>query len=145
MKSWGERLVAGLKSWRSRRNDVVPDKAAEGSRAMQPDQKPIEAIVNDQPTEVDENASQASPQADSANILPKEQAFDEVSRAHGIAIAEPEQKGGKAIQPSIERCEPEETTDEQITDEQLAELEAENVRLKLLLRDKLSSDQNHSL
>ncbi|WP_273786523.1 hypothetical protein [Brucella intermedia] len=34
--------------------------------------------------------------------------------------------------------------DEQVTDEQLAELEAENIRLKLLLREKLSAKQINS-
>lgn len=255
MKSWGERFVAGLKSWRYRKNDVVQDQTADGSGGSQPDRKPVEVMINDAPTNLDGSAAQASPQVDPATIFPKEETADEISSISGKAIEGATQMGGKTPYPSVERCEPgilqehsgkrsgrsndqktkrkaptplrdpngatrdrlriarsrlnpsaeeptklpatksrkttarsdtespseiplaidnakggevlhvpsaqndgtanknvavrlvplplqrqKETTEEQITDEQLAELEAENIRLKLLLRDKLNSD-----
>lgn len=70
MKSWRERLIAGLKGLRSRKGDVL-DRTSETGREKQSDQKP-EKPVKITPTSVAEKASQVS-QVDRANAIAHEQ------------------------------------------------------------------------
>ncbi|MCH4538672.1 hypothetical protein [Ochrobactrum sp. A-1] len=61
MKSWGVRLVAGLKNWRTRKEDAVPDAIPDSGHAEQPDQVPTESIEV-RSTGFNEKASRGNPQ-----------------------------------------------------------------------------------
>ncbi|WP_266031486.1 hypothetical protein [Brucella intermedia] len=61
MKSWGVRLVAGLKNWRTRKDDAVPDPIPVSGHAEQPDQDPTESMDVGS-TGFKEKASRANPQ-----------------------------------------------------------------------------------
>lgn len=270
MKSWGVRLVAGLKNWRTRKIDAVPDPIPDFEHAEQPDQEPSESFEVT-PKEFEEKASRANPQyADAQKTddsgepktletasgreeqtdqdtnepststytfqqLPKQSRarisitvgqptkarkpaeqerarVDETSNGEGLArsgIGRADQElkkrvtskvltesfgksGNKALVPTGRRSPPQlvavpettafrepsihgqfpqtgkamdenaaisvlpesahkrtrrkkqQTTDEQVTAEELAELEAENTRLKLLLHERLSAKQDDS-
>lgn len=82
MKSWRERLVAGLKSWRSSKSDV-PDRTSEAGRGKRSDQKP-EKPVKITPTGVAEKAAQVGQQVDLANAIAHEQ--NDGERPHHVSV-----------------------------------------------------------
>lgn len=79
MKSWRERLVAGLKSWRSSKSDV-PDRTSEAGRGKRSDQKPVKIT----PTGVAEKAAQVGQQVDLANAIAHEQ--NDGERPHHVSV-----------------------------------------------------------
>ncbi|WP_273795029.1 hypothetical protein [Brucella intermedia] len=71
INSWRERLVAGLKSWRSSKSDV-PDRPSEAGRRKQSDRNP-EKSIKFGPADVGEKASQVGQQVGLASAIANEQ------------------------------------------------------------------------
>ncbi len=70
MKSWRERLVRGLRNWRSRKSDVAPDHTIDAERAGQPDEYSKEKTpINAPMIDFEEKVSRASQQIDAAISL----------------------------------------------------------------------------
>lgn len=172
MKSWGARLVAGLKNWRTRNSDAASDLTPYAGRGEQPDLEPIEKTsIKPTLTDFDEEASRANPinggttrpdqepkkpvtgkvltnrsgkasgkaasrtGSKSPSQVLQERSTDPLSQAREATEKNAATPGVPASRRS--RLREPETSDELVTDEDLAELEAENARLKLLLQEKL--------
>ncbi|KAB2766062.1 hypothetical protein F9K84_21210 [Brucella anthropi] len=164
MKSLGERLVARLKNWRSRKKSTLPDELpdagpAAGESPEQPDRilqtrLSIQVTTKD-PDEGNGNRTrQAEPVAFSEVLscaeepkVPqeapvvveperKEERIDETVALP--AVLKSSQKRPRAKKPGPT------TEDGPVTDEELEELEVENARLKLLLNERLKAKQRGS-
>jgi hypothetical protein len=163
MKSLGERLVAGLKSWRSRKKSALPDEmpdagpaASESSEQLDPvlpTRLSIKVTTKD-PDEGNDKTTGRVELADSPEMLwPVEelQASQEApvvveperkERTDDPVILSPvlksPQKQPRAKMPNSK------TEDGPVTDEELEELEAENARLRLLLNERLKPNEDGS-
>lgn len=103
MKSWGVRLVEGLKNWRTRNSDATPGQTLDAGRGEHPDQEPIEKTsIKATPTDIDEKASWASQQVVPANALADAQKVDDdrEPRTLETASGQLEQTGREANKPS---------------------------------------------
>ncbi|MEL4073177.1 hypothetical protein WKW50_23890 [Ochrobactrum sp. GPK 3] len=158
MKSWGERLIAGFKSWRSNKRDSLVDETCdvEGKsgdslkhsdaashaklsirfatkRSDETDVKPNEWIEPETPSQasvlVKEPLTLVDPAMQFEPTISATMA-GERSAAHASL-----QKRFRDRKPKISRL---------VTDSELAELEAENARLKLLLKELLEAKKNNS-
>jgi len=165
MKSLGERLVARLKSWRSRKRSALPnekpdaepaaDESSEQPEPILPTRLSIKVTTKD-PDE--RNGKAAAPKVEpvaSSEVL----SFAEEPEVlqEGPVVVEPERKEEgideilasppvpKSLQkrPRAKRPNPK-PEDGPVTDEELEELEAENARLKLLLNERLKARQHGS-
>ena len=164
MKSLGQRLVAGLKSWRSRKKstlpDELPDAGPEASESLEypdpilPTRLSIKVTTKD-PDEVSDKATRQveltplqellssvevpqAPEEPPVDVQPerKEERIDE-------AITLPPVPKSPQKRPRAKRPSPK-TEDGSVTDEELEELEAENARLKHLLNEQLKAKQDGS-
>ncbi|TCQ73058.1 hypothetical protein EDF68_11922 [Ochrobactrum sp. BH3] len=164
MKSLGERLVAGLKSWRSRKKSTLPDELPDaGPEASESPEHPDPILPTRLSTKVttkdpDEVSDKATRQAERAplqevlssaeepqapedppvNVKPvqKEEQADETITL--LPVPRSPQKRPRAKMPNSK------TEDGPVTNEELQELEAENARLKLLLNERLKAKQDGS-
>lgn len=109
MKSWGTRLVAGLKNWRMRDSEAVPDTG----RGEQTDHEPV-ATTPIKPTPKDSRASQ---QVDPANTSADTHRANDyrIARTPGTASDQLEQTGREAKEPTAQ----EEATADQISDREM--------------------------
>lgn len=161
MKSWGERVLAGLKNWRSRRNgsatDEMPDGESVAEQSPEASDHEPEAKLSIKVTakEFDRTGAKEIPQIEPANPSAATLANGgeaqtlEASSSQTEPMTEEEVDENAAIPrfPTPEkrsRLRKPKTTDGQVTDEELAELEAENARLKLLLSERMKAKQNDS-
>ena len=165
MKSLGKRLIAGLKSWRSRKKPALPDEMPDAGPAASESPEQPEPIL---PTRLsikvttkdpdERNGKAAAPKVEpvaSSEVLSsaeepkvpqeapvvveperKEEGIDETVTLPPIRKSP--QKRLRAKRPSSK------TEDGPVTDEELEELEAENARLKLLLNERLKAKQDGS-
>ena len=164
MKSLGRRLVAGLKSWRSRKKSPLPDELPDAGPAASESPEQLDPIL---PTRLsikvttkdpDEENDKATRQAERAP-LPEVLSSTEEQKApeEPPLDVEPEQKEERANEaitlPPVPKSPQKQrrvrkpgpkTEDGPVTDEELAELEAENARLKLLLNEQLKAKQGGS-
>ncbi|EEQ94573.1 hypothetical protein CN884_04985 [Ochrobactrum sp. 30A/1000/2015] len=164
MKSLGKRLIAGLKSWRSRKKPALPDEMPDaGPAASESPEQPepilptrlsIKVTTKDPDEESDKAIRQVElaplqevlsfaeepkvPQEAPVVVEPerKEEGIDETVTLPPIRKSP--QKRLRAKRPSSK------TEDGPVTDEELEELEAENARLKLLLNERLKAKQDGS-
>jgi hypothetical protein len=164
MKSLGERLVAGLKSWRSRKKSTLPDELPDaGPEASESPEYPdpilptrisIKVTTKD-PDEVSDKAIRQAEQAPLQEVLSS--AEEPQAPEEPPLDVEPEQKEERADEAITLRPVPKspqkqrrvrklgpKTEDGPVTDEELEELEAENARLKLLLNERLKAKQGGS-
>ncbi|PQZ25276.1 hypothetical protein CQZ93_14205 [Ochrobactrum vermis] len=162
MKSWGERILAGLKNWRSRRNDgttdEIPDVEGVADQSPEPPDQEPDAILSIKISakDFDGTGAETIPKIEPVNpsVVALVNTGELQTRAASSSQAGPEteveadgkvtiaaaptspQKRSRVRKPKI--------TDGQVTDEELAELEAENARLKLLLRERMQVKRNNS-
>lgn len=163
MKSLGERLVARLKSWRSKKPalpEEMPDagpKASESPEQLDPilpTRLSIKVTTKD-PDEVSDKVTRQAERVPLQEVLssteelqaPEEPPVDvkpelKVERA-AEAITLPPVPKSPQKQRRVRKPGPK-TEDMPVTDEELEELEAENARLKLLLNKRLQSKQDGS-
>ena len=164
MKSLGERLVARLKNWRSRKKSTLPDElpdagpaAGESSEQPEPilptrlsikvttkdpDERSGKAAQKVEPVAFSEVLSFAEepkvPQEVTVVVEPerKEEGIDEILASPPVLKSPQKQRRVRKPGPKTE--------DGPVTDEELEELEAENARLKLLLNERLKAKQGGS-
>lgn len=164
MKSLGERLVARLKSWRSRKKSTLPDELPDAGPAAgdsseqpepmlpkrlsikvttkDPDEKNGKAAQKVEPVAFYEVLSSAEepkvPQEAPVVVEPerKEEGIDEILASPPVLKSPQKRPRGKLPSPKTE--------DGPVTDEDLEELEADNARLKLLLNERLKAKQDGS-
>ncbi|WP_435656557.1 hypothetical protein [Brucella pituitosa] len=163
MKSLGERLVAGLKNWRSRKKSALPDEVVDADPATSQSPEQLDHILptrlsikvtTKDPDEGNDKTTGRVELADSPEMLsPVEepQAPQEVpvvveperkERTDEILASPPVLKSPQK-QPRARKPGPK-AEDGPVTDEELQELEAENARLKLLLNERLKAKQEGS-
>ncbi|MBA8862487.1 hypothetical protein FHW19_004233 [Ochrobactrum anthropi] len=164
MKSLGQRLVAGLKSWRSRKKSTLPDELPDARSAasaspeqldpIMPTHESIKVTTKD-PDEVSDKATRQVEQAPLRAVLSptedppaaeepsvvvkperKEERADEATTLPPVPKSPQKRPRAKRPGPKIENG--------PVTDEELEALEAENVRLKLLLNERLKAKQDGS-
>ncbi len=163
MRSLGERLVARLKSWRSKKSalpDEKPDAGPEASKSPeQPDPiLPKRLSIKVTTKDPDEVSDKATRQAERAPLQEVLSSAEEPQAPEDPPVnVKPEQKEDQADEtitlppvpkspqkrPRAKRPSPK-TEDGSVTDEDLEELEAENARLKLLLNERLQAKQGGS-
>ncbi|KAB2784143.1 hypothetical protein F9K97_18890 [Brucella anthropi] len=165
MKSLGERLVARLKSWRSRKRSALPNEKPDaeptaGESSEQPEPiLPTRLSIRVTTTDPDEiNGKAAAPKVESvafSEVLSfaeepkvpqkapvvveperKEEGIDEILASPPVLKSPQKQRRVRKPGPKTE--------DGPVTDEELEELEAENARLKLLLNERLKAKQDGS-
>lgn len=164
MKSLGERLVARLKNWRSKKKSTLPDEMPDAGPATSespeqpepilPTRLSIKVTTKDSDEESDKAIRQVElaplqevlsfaeepkvPQEAPVVVEPerKEEGIDEI-------LASPPVPKSPQKRPRAKRPSPK-TEDGPVTDEELEELEAENARLKLLLNERLKAKQSGS-
>ncbi|MEN4966840.1 hypothetical protein ABE562_20360 [Brucella intermedia] len=164
MKTLGERLVARLKNWRSRKKSTLPDELtdagpAAGESSEQPEPiLPTRLSIKVTTNEPDERNGKAAqkvervafsevlsfaeepkvPQEVPVVVEPerKEEGIDEVLASPPVLKSPQKQRRVRKPGPKTE--------DGPVTDEELEELEAENARLKLLLNERLKAKQGGS-
>ncbi len=157
MKSLGERLVARLKSWRSRKRPALPNEKPDaeltvGESSEQPEPiLPTRLSIKVTTTDPDEiNGKAAAPKVEpvaSSEVLSL--AEEPKIPQEALVVVEPERKEEgidevlasppvlKSLQKQRRVRKPgPKTEDGPVTDEELEELEAENARLKLLLNER---------
>lgn len=157
MRSLGERLVARLKSWRSRKSalpDEKPDAGPETSKSPEqldpilPTRLSIKVTTND-PDEVSDKATRQAERGPLQEVLPsaeeppvhvksetKEERPEEAITLPPVTESPQKQRRVRKPGPKKE--------DSRVTDEELEELEAENARLKVLLNERLQAKQDGS-
>lgn len=164
MKSLGQRLVAGLKSWRSRKKSALPEEMPDaGPEASESPEQPdpvlptrlsIKVTTKDFDEENDKATRQVelaphqealsstleppAPEEPSVVVKPerKEERADEAITLPPVPKSPQKRPRAKRPSPKIENW--------PVTDEELEELEAENARLKLLLNERLKAKQGGS-
>ncbi|MCK4207572.1 hypothetical protein J3U99_22745 [Brucella pituitosa] len=164
MKSLGKRLVAGLKSWRSKKKSTLPDKTPDaGPVAGESSEQPLPIL----PTRLSIKVTTKDPDEENAKttrpvdlapfpevLSPTEE--PQVPQEAPVGM-EPERKEEGIVEtvalPPVPKSPPKryrakrpssKTEDGPVTDEELEELEAENARLKLLLNERLKAKQDGS-
>jgi hypothetical protein len=164
MKSLGQRLVAGLKSWRSRKKSTSPDELPDaGPEASESPEHPDPIL----PTRLSIKVTTKDPDEGNGKMTRQVEpiAISEVlSSGEGPevpqdapVVVEPERKEERADEaitlPPVPKSPQKrlrvrkpgaKTEDGPVTDEELEELEAENARLKLLLNEQLKVKQDGS-
>ena len=164
MKSLGERLVAGLKSWRSRKKSALPDEMPDAGPAASESPEQLDPIL---PTRLSIKVTTKDPDEGSGKTTGQVEpvAFSEVlssaeepklPQETPVAV-EPERKEERIDEtvalppvPKSPQKQPRakmpnsKTEDGPVTNEELQELEAENARLKLLLNERLKAKQDGS-
>lgn len=164
MKSLGERLVAGLKSWRSRKKSALSDELPDAGPAASESAEQLDPIL---PTRLsikvttkdpDEVRDKATRQAELTPLQEVLSSTEEQKAPEELPLdVEPEQKEERADEaitlPPVPKSPQKQrrvrkpvqkTEDGPVTDEELEELEAENARLKLLLNEQLKAKQGGS-
>ena len=163
MKSLGERLVAGLKSWRSRKKSALPDEMPDAGPAASESPEQLDHIL---PTRLSTKVTTKDPDegndkttgrvelADSPEMLSPVEEPQAPQKAP--VVVEPERKERtddpvilspvpKSPQKRLRTKIPSpKTGDGPVTDEELEELEAENARLRLLLNERQKAKQDGS-
>ena len=161
MKSLGERLVAGLKSWRSRKKPALPEEMPDaGPEASETPEQPdpilptrlsIKVTTKD-PDEVSDKATRQAERAPLQEVVsPTEDPPAHEEPSVVVKSERKEERADEAItlppvpkspqkQRRVRKPGPK-TEDGPVTDEELEELEAENARLKLLLNEQLKAKQ----
>ncbi len=157
MKSLAERLVAGLKSWRSRKKSALSDELPDAGPAASESAEQFDPILptrlsikvttkatdeeNDKATRqveltplqevVSSTVEPPAPEEPPVNVKPeqKEEGADETITLPPVPKSPQKRPRAKKLSPKTE--------DGPVTDEELEELEAENTRLKLLLNERL--------
>ncbi|MHC5232978.1 hypothetical protein [Brucella sp. LJL56] len=102
MKSWGERLVARLKNWRSHKSDAAPDQTPGAGRGEPSVEEPIEDSIKVTPIDFDEKPSRANQQVDPANAYADAQMTEDGGEPKALETASSrlEEAGREAIKPS---------------------------------------------
>ena len=164
MKSLGQRLVAGLKSWRTRKKSTLPDELPDaGPEASENPEHPdpilptrlsIKVTTKD-PDEVSDKATRQAELAPLQEVLlSAEEPQAPEDRPVNVKPEQKEEQADETItlppvpkspqkRPRAKRPSPK-TEDGSVTDEELEELEAENARLKFLLNERLKVKQDGS-
>jgi len=164
MKSLGQRLVAGLKSWRSRKNsalpEVMPDAGPEVSESPEQPEPilPTRLSIKVTTKDFDEENDKATPQVE---LAPHQEVLSTIEEPQAPddppVDVKPERKVKRAEEaitlPSVPKSPQKQrrvrklvskTEEGLVTDEELEKLEAENARLKLLLNEQLKTKQGGS-
>ncbi|WP_435655757.1 hypothetical protein [Brucella pituitosa] len=163
MKSLGERLVAGLKNWRSRKKSALPDEMPDAGPAASESPEQLDHIL---PTRLSTKVTTKDPDegndkttgrvelADSPEMLSPVE--EPQAPQEAPVVVEPERKEGTdeilASPPALKSPQKQprarkpgpKTEDGPVTDEELEELEAENARLRLLLNERQKAKQDGS-
>ncbi|MBO1042388.1 hypothetical protein [Brucella pituitosa] len=161
MKSLGERLVAGLKNWRSRKKSALPDEMVDADPATsqspeQPDHilptRLSTKVTTKDPDEGSDKTTGRVELADSPKMLSPVE--EPQAPQEAPVVVEPERKERtddpvilspvpKSPQKRLRTKIPSpKTEDGRVTDEELEELEAENARLRLLLNERQKAKQD---
>ncbi|KAB0567751.1 hypothetical protein [Brucella pituitosa] len=163
MKSLGERLVAGLKNWRSRKKSALPDEVVDADPATSqspeqldhilPTRLSIKVTTKDPDQGNDKTTGRVEPTDFPEMLSPVEEpqapqeapVVVESERKEGTdeILAPPPVLKSPQKQPRARKPGPK-TEDGPVTDEVLEELEAENARLRLLLNERLKAKQEGS-
>ncbi|KAB2785428.1 hypothetical protein ACRS7F_24570 [Brucella anthropi] len=164
MKSLGERLVARLKNWRSRKKSALPDELPDAGPAASESPEQLDPIL---PTRLSIKVTTKDPDERNGKAAQKVEpvAFSEVLSSaeeskvpqEAPVVVEPERKKERIDEtvtlPPIRKSPQKwlrakrpgsKTEDGPVTDVELEELEAENARLKLLLNERLKAKQDGS-
>jgi len=164
MKSLGQRLVAGLKNWRSRKKSTLSDELPAAGPAASESPEQLDPILptrlsikvtTKDPDEVSDKATRQAERAPLQEVLSsaeepqapeeppvdvkperKEERVDEAITLPHVPKSPQKQRRVRKLGPKNE--------DGPVTDEELEELEAENARLKLLLNERLKAKQGGS-
>ena len=163
MKSLGERLVAGLKNWRSRKKSALPDEVVDADPATSQSPEQLDHIL---PTRLSTKVTAKYPDEENDKTMGRVELADFPEMFSPVEEPQPSQEAPNEVEP-----ERKERTDEilvsppvlkspqkqprarkpgakaedgPVTDEELEELEAENARLRLLLNERLKAKQDGS-
>ncbi|KXO72961.1 hypothetical protein [Brucella anthropi] len=101
MKSWGERLVTGLKNWRSRKGEAAPEQTPDAGLREQLNPESIEQSLIGA-VDFDQTSSAVNQKVDPADIYAVMQITDEDGEPNMLQRAsdQPEQIGRESIKPS---------------------------------------------
>ena len=164
MKSLGQRLVAGLKSWRSRKKPALPEEMPDAGPEVsetpeQPDPiLPTRLSIKVTTKATDEENDKATRQVELAPHQEVLSTTEEPQAPEDPPVdVKPKRKVERAEEaitlPSVPKSPQKQrrvrklvskTEEGPVTDEELEKLEAENARLKLLLNEQLKTKQGGS-